>query len=149
MSDTASLSKDLVQQKLKLILADIGRIDAMLNKHSYEEIVTSEPLSSLAERRVERVINRAIDINLHVLRSVGVPPPNDYTHSFLDLADAKVVSPEFAQSVAPCVGVRNILVHEYDDLDAMQFYSSLKDAVRLFPEYAKAMNHFVGKGIEV
>lgn len=30
MSDNASLSHDLVQQKLKLILADIDRIDAML-----------------------------------------------------------------------------------------------------------------------
>lgn len=143
MSMNNSLSKALVHQKLKLILADIQRLKIMLEQKSYEQLVTDEAVSSLAERRLERVINRAIDINLHLLRSVGVPPPTDYTRSFLDLASAHILTPELAQTIAPCIGTRNILVYEYDDLDTMQFFSSLEDAVRLFPEYAQAIEQYI------
>jgi len=143
MSTNNSLSKALVHQKLKLILADIQRLKLMLEQKSYEQLVADEATSSLAERRLERVVNRAIDINLHLLRSVGAPPPTDYTRSFLDLASAHILTPELAQAIAPCIGTRNILVHEYDDLDTIQFFSSLQDAVRLFPEYTQAIEHFI------
>lgn len=143
MSTNNLLSKALVYQKLKLILTDIKRLEIMLEQKSYEQLATDEAASSLAERRLERVINRAIDINLHLLRSVGAPPPTDYTRSFLDLATVHILTPELAQAIAPCVGTRNILVHEYDDLNTMQFFSSLQDAVRLFPQYAQNIEHSI------
>lgn len=142
----ASLSNALIHQKLKLILTDLERLDVLLHQRSYEQLVSDEAMSSLAERRLERVINRAIDVNLHLLRSVGSPPPNDYTHSFLDLATVGILTPALAQGLAPCVGVRNILTHEYDDLDMKQFFSSLQHAVRLFPNYAREIERFIEKG---
>lgn len=143
MSTKNSLSKELVHQKLKLLLTDIERIQQLLEQYPYEQIMTNESLSSLAERRLERVINRAIDINLHLLRSVGAPPPDDYTRSFLDLATVNIIFPELAHDIAPCVGIRNILVHEYDDLDAALFFASLQNAVRLLPQYAKAIESYI------
>lgn len=128
-----------------MILADVGRLRKLLEEHPYENLVEDEIVCTLAERRLERIVNRAVDINFHIIRSLGEPPPDDYTASFLDLAKLKVLPSSLARDIAPAAGARNVLVHEYDDLDTLKFYSSLKDAVRLFPKYIKAIEEWMEK----
>jgi len=128
-----------------MILGDVDRLKKLLREHSYEDLVTDDITSTLAERWLERMVNRAVDINFHLIRSTGSPPPDDYTTSFLELGKLKILSPKLAHQIAPAAGARNILVHEYDDLDTKKFYSSLKDSVRLFPRYIKAIDEWMEK----
>lgn len=143
MSKTVSLSKNLIRQKSKLILADVDKLQALLKSMSYEEFISDEEAKTIAERRLERVVNRAIDINMHLIRSTGSPPPDDYTRSFLELATLKILPAKLAQSVAPAAGARNVLVHEYDDLDAKMFYTSLVNTVKLFPKYIQGIETYL------
>jgi uncharacterized protein YutE (UPF0331/DUF86 family) len=146
MSKTVSLSKNLIRQKSKLILADVDKLQTLLKSMPYEEFISDEESKTIAERRLERVVNRAIDINMHLIRATGSPPPDDYTRSFLELATLKILPAKLAQSVAPAAGARNVLVHEYDDLDAKMFYTSLINTVKLFPKYIKGIEtYLVGK----
>ena len=139
------LSKELVRQKLKRIVADVKQISAIVKKTSYEQLITDEVASTTVERRLERSINRSIDINLHLIRVNKIPPPDDYTQSFFLLAKHKILSPKLATALAPCVGTRNILVHEYDDLNTAQFYQALQKATQLFPKYVQAIEHYLDK----
>lgn len=139
------VSKTLVRQKLKYIITDVERIRALLQKNSPESFASDPVDSALAERYFERIINRAVDINFHLLRAAAQAPPDDYTQSFRDLAKIKALSPSLAHHLALAAGARNILVHEYDELDQTQFYSSLKDTVRLFPQYIKAVEQYIKK----
>lgn len=143
MSTPVLLSKNLVHQKIKGILVDITELKTLLARYPYERLVTDEVQCTVAERRLERLINRALDINFHLIRSTGSPPPDDYTQSFLLLGQLKILSAKLAASLAPAAGARNILIHSYDDLDAQRFYSSLQDAVRLFPEYLRAIEKYI------
>lgn len=143
MSKTVSLSKNLIRQKSKLILADVDKLQTLLKSMSYESFISDEEAKTIAERRLERVVNRAIDINMHLIRSTGSPPPDDYTRSFLELAALKILPAKLAQSVAPSAGARNVLVHEYDDLDAKMFYASLLNTVKLFPKYVQGIETYL------
>lgn len=138
-----TLSKPFVRQKCKLLLSDLERLSRLLQKSSFEELISDEEKQTVAERRLERMVSRAIDINFHLIRSSGEPPPDDYTQSFLQLASLKILTPTFAKQIAPAAGARNVLVHEYDDLDAKLFYSSLKSAVKLFPKYVREIEKFL------
>lgn len=143
MSPTTRLNSELVLQKGKQIAEDVERIRKMLAKHTYEELVTSEELSSLAERRLERIVNRAIDINFHLIKVSGQAPPDDYKQSFLKLGDLKILPADLAVKIAPAASSRNILVHEYDSLNTKQFYEALEKSVELFPKYLKAVKTYL------
>lgn len=139
------LDKELVLQKCKYIITDIENINSLLKDVSYEEFATSPKQSTLAERYLERIVNRSVDINFHLVKAAGGPPPDDYTDSFLLLATIGVLDAGTARSIAPAAGVRNILVHEYDDLDMQQFYASLENIAKLFPAYIKAVSEYIEK----
>ena len=145
MSTKLSISKRLVAQKSKMILADLADLADLLRDIPYEAFITNTVKTTLAERYFERMVNRAIDINFHLLRAAGLPPPDDYTKSFQQLATAHIVDPDLAQRIAPAAGARNILVHEYDDLDSIQFYSSLQNALEIFPKYLRKIANYVDK----
>lgn len=141
-----AVERALVLQKCKLILADVDHIRELLRQNPYAEFVTDSVASTLGERYLERIVNRAIDVNFHLIRAEGKPPPDDYTESFLALGRFGIVDADVARHVAPAAGARNILVHEYDDLNARKFYSSLENAVAHFPEYVSAVTTHLEKG---
>lgn len=43
--------------------------------------------------------------------------------------------PAFAQQIAACAGLRNRIVHEYDEIDPQKVYEGLQAAVRDIPQY--------------
>lgn len=145
MSKNIFLSKQLVRQKAKGLLSDIDCLKILLGKTSHTQLVADDIKMTLAERYLERIVTRAIDINFHLIRASGTPPPDDYTRSFLILATLKILPSSLARALAPSAGARNILVHQYDDINTKLFYSSLKDAVRYFPRYIAAIEKYINK----
>jgi len=105
--------------------------------------VFDEALLTQAERRLERIINRAIDINLHLLRATNSPPPNDYTESFRKLGELQIIPQQLANDLAPCAGTRNVLIHAYDDVREEEFFSAIDNAKKLFPEYITTVENYL------
>jgi uncharacterized protein YutE (UPF0331/DUF86 family) len=84
-----------------------------------------------------------IDINYHVITASGHPPPSDYHASFLKLGELGVLDPEFARRIARAAGVRNRLVHDYEDLDPAKVFDALGDALRDVPTCLARINELV------
>ncbi|MBI5628606.1 MAG: DUF86 domain-containing protein, partial [Candidatus Rokubacteria bacterium] len=84
-----------------------------------------------------------IDINYHLITETGHPPPSDYYESFLRLGSLQVLPPEFARRLAACAGLRNRIVHEYDEIDPAKVYEALQSAVKDIPEYLRRVHHYV------
>lgn len=139
MSD---LRIELVRKKLKGILFDLKELK-MLDENPELDFAGDEKSMTLAERRVERIINRAIDINLHLIRSANHPPSEDYTKSFTDLAKLKVLPAKLADSLAPSAGFRNLLIHEYDDVKISPFESAISNTLKYFPDYVKSVEKYI------
>lgn len=99
------IAKVLIRQKLKRIIADVELIRAGITKYSYEELISNEEIMTTIERRLERLINRSLDINLHLIRALNVPPPDDYKSSFTILGTEKILDPVLANAIAPCVAI--------------------------------------------
>ena len=145
MSTNNSISKPLVNQKLKGMIKDLKELKELLSHGSYEKIASDERSLTLGERYLERVINRAIDVNFHLIRVLGQAPPDTYADSFRVLVRLHVLPPALAKNLAPSGGTRNILIHEYDDLDTHKLFTAFQKAVKYYPQYAKAIERFVEK----
>jgi len=136
------IDRELVTRKMVLIAEDLRRLEALARK-SREEYLASEIDETLAERYLERMIGRMIDVNYHLLTESGEAPPRDYYESFVALSRVGALEAEFAHRLAPCAGLRNRIVHAYDDLDPGRVYDSLREALADVPAYLGGIRSFL------
>lgn len=136
------IDPELIDRKLLLIGKDLEDL-ANLSNLSEQEYLADRYNELLAERYIERIIGRMIDINFHLLTESGQPPPPDYYQSFTRLSELGVYERPFGEEIAKSAGLRNRIVHEYDEIDAVQVYRALKAAINDIPEYMRAVLSFV------
>jgi len=110
-----------------------GGLDAYL-ADPYKEI--------LAERFLERMVSRMIDINYHVITGSDHPPPKDYYDSFTELGRMGVLDTKFAAGIAVAAGLRNRIVHEYDEIDPEKVFEAILSALADLPVYMKGVLSF-------
>jgi uncharacterized protein YutE (UPF0331/DUF86 family) len=132
----------LIVRKINLISEDLNELLSLSHK-SLEEYLTARTDEVLAERYLERVIGRMIDINYHLITESGHPPPSDYYQSFARLGELKILPTDLARQIAACAGLRNRIVHEYDEIDSRKVYEGLQAAVRDIPLYLAHIHRYL------
>jgi uncharacterized protein YutE (UPF0331/DUF86 family) len=138
----------LITRKAALILQDLPALTELSRKTS-DEYLANPIHEVLAERYLERAIGRMIDINYHLITELDRPPPKDYHESFLILGTLGILPPTFAREVAVAAGLRNRIVHEYDEIDARKVYEALQAAIKQIPLYLDHVNRFIEKPPEL
>jgi uncharacterized protein YutE (UPF0331/DUF86 family) len=132
----------LVDRKALLITRDLAELAPLARKPLAEYMAS--PLDELvAERLLERIIGRMIDVNYHLLTETGHPPPADYHASFTQLAALGVYDAEFGRRIAACAGLRNRIVHEYDEVDPQRVHEALATAIRDVTAYLRAVQDYM------
>jgi uncharacterized protein YutE (UPF0331/DUF86 family) len=138
------IDRELVTRKIVLITRDLAALEPFARKDLASYLAS--PVDELAvERLLERMIGRMIDINYHVLTETGHAPPADYHSSFVQLPVLGLADPEFAGRIAACAGLRNRIVHEYDELDAKKVYEALRSALEDVPVYLRRVNEYLDR----
>ncbi|HYV43565.1 MAG TPA: DUF86 domain-containing protein [Myxococcaceae bacterium] len=97
------------------------------------------------ERVLQEMIEAGMDVATHVLVQTGRAAPADGRAAFLELGSALVISPELAQALAPAVGLRNRLVHEYEEIDDRIVLEAVGQAQSLFPRFVAEIEGFLGR----
>jgi uncharacterized protein YutE (UPF0331/DUF86 family) len=137
-----TVDPDLVTRKLMLIVADLEALKPIAAKGS-ASYVGDRIDQAVVERYLERAVGRMIDVNFHIITGAGHPPPTDYHASFLRLAELGVLDADFARRIARAAGLRNRLVHEYDEVDPRRVFEGLEAALRDVPVYASRVTAHV------
>lgn len=133
------VDRELVTRKMALILTDLRAVGPIAGK-SRDEYLASPVDEVLTERYLERMIGRMIDVNYHLITEAGHAPPRDYYESFTQLAKLGILTPGFASQIAACAGLRNRIVHEYDEIDPARVHEGLQAAVRDIPQYLRRVD---------
>ncbi len=136
------VDRTLVIRKMALILQDMPRLEAS-GRLSRDGYLSNDINELAAERLLERVIGRMIDINYHlVIESTGAPS-RDFFDSFLRLTDIGVLSREAARVMAPAAGLRNRLAHEYNEIEPVKVHEAVRTAITQIPLYFEAVQRLV------
>ena len=80
-----------------------------------------------------------VDINSLIASEKNHPPPKDYYSSFEILGKLDILPGNFAQKLAPCTGMRNRLVHEYDKIVDRIVFESIPGLIDMVIEYMKCI----------
>lgn len=128
-------------------MVDAERIGARLDRleHLIERLeavrargeaayLDDEALRAATERWLQLAEQVAIDVGAALVSEHSVPPPSDYAGIFTALAEAGVLGPDLAGSLADAARQRNLLVHVYLEVDDRKVFASLSrvDDLRAF-----------------
>jgi len=128
------IDADLVRRKIAMISRNLDALKAVdgITLDAYQSDLYRKKGT---ERLLQETIEAAVDTNLHLLRASGAATPTDYYESFISLGRAGIIPQELAERLAPAAGLRNRLVHEYDDIDdaiVLKAVSKARQSVRAY-----------------
>jgi uncharacterized protein YutE (UPF0331/DUF86 family) len=133
-----ALNRELVERKIALILREVENIRPLASMTV--EAYRSDPRNEdLAERYLERLVGRAIDINYHLVSESLLISPKDYAESFLLLEKVGVLSAEEARLFTRLAGLRNRITHEYNGIDEILVHKALQSILVELPRYLAAI----------
>lgn len=110
-------------ERIEQECADLERAAAM----TFEDFVADRDLVAASERRLQIGIQAAIDVASHIIAASGLPTPEGYSQVFPALAAHSVIAAELAARLRLGAGLRNILVHDYLEVDPARLHGSLGD----------------------
>lgn len=96
-----------------------------------------------AERVLTQLVELAVSINSHVVAAILGKAPTSYAKSFELAAKCGLISPELADELFPSVGMRNVLVHEYLEIDLDKVAGAVPLARDGYRRYLAAVAAFV------
>jgi len=92
------------------------------------------------ERLIELLVMTASDIVLHLISAKGEPAPTSYKAAFLRAGEMGIISEDLSRSLALSAGLRNILVHEYEEIDYSLVHKSIPVAIRDFTVFIRELS---------
>lgn len=128
------LNKKLVQSKLVMTNRYIEDLESIL-KSSFGMLRRSSRDLRAAERDFQLIVDTAIDINIQLILAAREKPPENNFQSFIELGRLCMLPKHLAQRLAPATGLRNRLVHRYEETNERLFYNSAKKFIPLFKNY--------------
>lgn len=138
------LDEEMVRRKLVKLKQYIDELEICkgLTLPEYKKDI---PKKRLAERDIQLIVECASDINCHILVEKGQPPPKDYHSSLAKLTELEIYPEEFAGKITPSAGLRNRLIHEYEEIEDEIVHKNVPVIIKTYKRYVV----YVEKYLEV
>jgi len=139
-----TFEKAFVLKKIEEIIGYLNETEDLL-KFSDKEILSDSGKTHIAERLLQLIVDEMIDINQHFIKELNLKVSEDFQGTFYILGENKILPIDFAQKIAPVVGLRNRVVHRYETLDIRLFISIFRKNLDDFKIYIKIINDYLKK----
>ncbi|OGZ55715.1 MAG: hypothetical protein A3J04_04170 [Candidatus Ryanbacteria bacterium RIFCSPLOWO2_02_FULL_47_14] len=138
------ISQEIVKRKIDDIQLCYSKIEKLLVNED-EVILRDGTILAALERHFQKMVDAAIDINMHLIAESGLKTADDYQSTFSIIAEAGMLPVDFALKIAPSVGMRNAIVHQYGDVNKKLMISYIRNSFGQYVEYVKLIDAFLKK----
>ena len=125
---------NVIRRKLINLSEYIEELEPFL-EYSYEQYISNYFIKRTGERLIQLIIENMVDINSIIISEMNHLPSKDYYSSFEIIGELGVIPINFAMELAPCTGMRNRLVHEYDKIQDKIVFDSIKKVIEMVNKY--------------
>lgn len=108
-----------------------------LQQADLSEYLEDENLQAIVERRLQLAIQICMDIANYLIAQLGLTSPDEPEHIFAVLGRENMLRPDLARHMVGMVRFRNILVHDYLDIDSRMVYQNLSAELDDFDQFAR------------
>lgn len=138
------LDKESIQSKLIRIRRNVAELKK-LSKLPYEKYVNDLKNTLLAERLLHVNIEAMLDIGSHIISEESLGEPLEYRDIFILLVKGGILPRQQEEQFTQLVGLRNRIVHLYEDIDHQLLYQALKKELSDFDLFVKSIVRYLKK----
>jgi uncharacterized protein YutE (UPF0331/DUF86 family) len=138
------IKREIIEKHLEDMATRVGRL-RRYQQLSSEEFTTDWQAIYAAERGLQTAIQNLIDIGAHILAGLGDSQWNEYREIPLCLARRHIIPESHVKTLQEMIGMRNILVHQYVEVDVKKVYAILREHLDDFDHFARQIKRFLVK----
>ncbi|MBU5437227.1 DUF86 domain-containing protein [Tissierella sp. MSJ-40] len=117
---------EVIKQRLNQLSTSLNKIERFKN-FTLEEFIKDDIIQDVVEYNLFISINMMVDIATHIVVDNNLGNPKTLGEAFDILNNEKYLSDEDTNVYKNMVGLRNILSHEYLEIDKKIIYDILKN----------------------
>ena len=138
----APVDSAVIDAKLRELSRRLRRVEAR-QPASLKQLAADEDLQDILTRNLELAIQTCIDIAFHLCGAHGVVPATA-AEAFAQLARRALIERSLAQRLQRAVGFRNVLAHEYTEVDWKIVMRVIRTDTRDLAAFGKAVVKMLG-----
>ena len=108
-------------------------------------ILGDEDIQDLIDRRMQKTVETCINIATHLIAALKLSRQETAKDAFELLGREEIISPQLAKKMGGASGLRNVIVHNYRDMDYRLAYTDLSDKLEDLRQFAKQIHRFLKK----
>ncbi len=136
-------NNDLIFKFLNSLEDSLRRIRSM--DFTFDMVLGDEDIQDMLDRRMQKAIEACIDIVIHLSMQLKLPRQEKTSELFNLLSKKKIIDSKLANKLKSAVGLRNIIVHEYTEVDYKLAYSDLDSKLKDLEKFAYEIKKFLDK----
>ena len=133
-----------ISKKLERLADYVQKLEE-LKKLSLTELRNKPIERAATERFFQMAIESVIDVCSMIISHEDLEKPDEYRKTITLLADAGILDEKFAENFSQIAGFRNILVHQYADVDLDILYQFLQNRLKDFDVFARQIASYLDK----
>ena len=94
---------------------EVDKLEGM--EFGLDDALENEDVQDLVDRRLQVAIESCIDMATMIVAALSLKRRDEAAGVFRELSLAKIISRDLAEKMAKACGLRNVLVHEYFDIE--------------------------------
>lgn len=130
-----AINKEVVEALLEKLQEYLGRVEVM--DFSKEELTNNVDIQDMLTHRLHTAVEVCVDIGNHLAAGLKLPGRAAAKDVFGLLAGHGLISSEVAEAMQGAIGFRNIIVHEYDEVDFEMVYKDYQQDVADMKAFAR------------
>ena len=132
----SGLVESVVQRRLTMIDRLVGAAESRRGITG-EELDRDFDTRLIVERILTQLADLAVDINAHITSSLGETAGGEARSTFGKMAQLGIIPRALATELKLSVGLRNVLVHEYVNIDLNRVAESVPQAIDSYTQYRR------------
>ncbi len=117
-------------------LREYVRLLRILRTRPQEDFIQDPFVIGNVERYLQLAIQVVLDICNHIVADDRLGAVEEYRDAIRLLGQSGYLDPDLTERLIPMAGLRNILVHDYLDVDRGRIYSLLQNCLEDFEQFA-------------
>lgn len=140
---TAPVDTEVLDARLRELSRRLRRVEAR-KPASIKALAADEDMQDILARNLELAIQSCIDIAYHLCGAHG-KVPTTAADAFAELAKLELIERGLAQRLQRAAGFRNVLVHEYTEVDWKIVMHVIRTDTRDLAAFGKAVSKMLEK----
>lgn len=136
------MDRAIIEKRISLLMKCIDRLQSFASI-SLDDYLNNFDNQLIVERLIHQVVEIASDINSYLLVQLHQTTPETYFDSFIDAGNKGIISRQLATELAKSAGMRNIIVHQYEDINHRLVFAAIPKALEQYLRYLREITNYL------